>query len=133
MRREENDRDVMLESLGALYAGGYAVDWTRLYPSGGRVVGLPAYAWQRERFWVDTNGHAPPSNSARKGGHRLLGQYFKSAAHLGTHFWEAQLSTRSFPYLGDHRVQGAVVVPAAAYARWRSGLHRLCLAPDDMC
>jgi acyl transferase domain-containing protein/NADP-dependent 3-hydroxy acid dehydrogenase YdfG/acyl carrier protein len=115
MRREENDRDVMLESFGALYADGYPVDWTRLYPSGGRVVPLPAYAWQRERFWVDNNGHGPPPKSARKGGHRLLDRYFKSAAHLSTHFWETELSTRSFPYLADHRVQGAVVVPAAAF------------------
>ena len=70
MRREENDRDVMLESFGALYADGYPVDWTRLYPSGGRVVPLPAYAWQHERFWVDNNGHGPQPDYAM-GGHPL--------------------------------------------------------------
>ena len=116
MRREEDDRDVMLESFGALYADGYPVDWTRLYPSGGRVVPLPAYAWQRERFWIENNGQPPAPKSARKGGHRLLDRYFKSAAHLGTHFWETGLSTLFFPYLADHRVQGAVVVPAAAFS-----------------
>src|SRR4029078_800618 len=31
-------------------------------------------------------------------------------------FWEVHLSTRSLPYLNDHRVQGAIVLPAAAYA-----------------
>src|SRR5690606_20023814 len=51
MRRDEDERAALLESLGVLYASGYAVDWTRLYPDGGNLVPLPAYPWQKERFW----------------------------------------------------------------------------------
>jgi acyl transferase domain-containing protein len=45
----------------------------------------------------------------------VLGQHFKSAVHPGTHFWEIDLDTDSFPWLADHRIQGLIVLPAAAY------------------
>ena len=116
MRRDEDDRSVMLEAFGALYAAGFPSDWARLYPTGGHVVPLPAYAWQRERFWVEDSGQAPVAPPARKGGHPLLTRYFRSAADQGTHFWETDLSVRAFPYLSDHRVQGATVMPAAGFS-----------------
>ncbi|MDT5154347.1 MAG: hypothetical protein QOI01_6080, partial [Mycobacterium sp.] len=116
MRRDEDDRSVLLEAFGALYAAGFLNDWARLYPTGGHVVPLPAYAWQRERFWVEDSGLAPVAPPARKGGHPLLARYFRSAADQGTHFWETDLSARAFPYLSDHRVQGATVMPAAGFS-----------------
>jgi thioester reductase-like protein len=116
MRRDEDDRNVMLEAFGELYAAGFTNDWARLHPTGGHVVALPAYAWQRERFWVDESGSAPAALPARKGGHPLLARYFRSASHQGTHFWETELSTLAFPYLSDHRVQGVTVVPAAGFS-----------------
>ena len=116
MRRDEDDRIVMLEAFGALYTAGCPIDWACLYPTGGHVVPLPAYAWQRERFWVEDSGQAPVAQPARKGGHPLLARYFRSAAHQGTHFWETDLSARAFPYLSDHRVQGAMVMPAAGFS-----------------
>ncbi len=115
MRRDEDDRSVLLEAFGALYAAGVPTDWARLHPTGGHVVPLPAYAWQRERFWVQDSGRAPAAPPARKGGHPLLARYLRSAADQGTHFWETELSARAFPYLGDHRVQGATVMPAAGF------------------
>ncbi len=53
LRRQEEERAVMLGSLGALYTQGYPVDWNRLYPYGGRCVALPSYPWQRSRYWLE--------------------------------------------------------------------------------
>lgn len=53
LRHGEEERSAMLGSLGALYALGHPVDWTKLYPSGGRCVPLPSYPWQRDRFWLE--------------------------------------------------------------------------------
>ncbi|HEX6292106.1 MAG TPA: type I polyketide synthase [Herpetosiphonaceae bacterium] len=53
LRRQEDSRAALLDTLGALYSAGYPVDWERLYPEGGRCVDLPAYPWQRERFWIE--------------------------------------------------------------------------------
>ncbi|AKT38855.1 type I polyketide synthase [Chondromyces crocatus] len=52
LRREQDDLEVMLGSLGELHTRGYPVSWDRQYPEGGDVVSLPSYPWQRERFWV---------------------------------------------------------------------------------
>ena len=113
LRREEDERATLLRSLGALYAAGQAIDWQRLYPSG-RCVSLPSYPWQRERFWFD-----PPKSAvhpqASKGIHSLPWTHTESALHPGTHWWTLELSLDEFPYLSDHRVRGAVVLPATAY------------------
>ena len=53
LRREEDERTVLLGSLGALYTLGYTIDWNLIYPAGGRCVRLPFYPWQRERCWLE--------------------------------------------------------------------------------
>jgi len=119
LRRQARERRSLQESLAALYARGCSVDWKRLYPSGGRVVALPSYPWQRERYWlVDEAAAASRHVSAvREGGpgHPLLGASLSSSVQPGTHFWERALSTEAFPYLSDHRVWGEIVFPGAGY------------------
>jgi len=118
MRREEEERTVMLGSLGALYSLGYPVDWSRIYPAGGRCVELPCYPWHRERCWLenaegDSQWEQVPSNET--GRHPLLGRHFESAHPAGTHLWEVTLDKKHLPYLDDHRIEGVAVLPASAY------------------
>src|SRR5262249_30626114 len=54
LRRPEPDRAMMLASLGKLFTLGYPVDWERQFPEGGQLVHLPAYPWQRERHWHES-------------------------------------------------------------------------------
>jgi myxalamid-type polyketide synthase MxaB len=114
--REDEGRVVMLGSFGALYTLGYPVDWEASGWPGSRCVRLPFYPWQRERFWLEgaEAGNGRKKRVARRNGH-LLGTHLRSAADPGTHFWEMELNTHLLPYLGDHRVQGAAVLPAASY------------------
>jgi len=119
LRREE-ECTVMLGSLGTLYTVGYPVDWSRIYPAGGRCVRLPVYPWQRERCWLevapgDTDSYWQQTARSRIGKHPLLGRHFTSAHPAGSHFWEATLDKRSLPYLDDHRIQGVAVLSASAY------------------
>jgi acyl transferase domain-containing protein/acyl carrier protein len=51
-RRERNEREEMLGSLGALYAAGFPADLRSLYP-GGVCLRTPPYPWQRERHWIE--------------------------------------------------------------------------------
>ena len=53
LRRGREDRLTMLTTLGQLYCGGHNIAWPSLYSSGGEVVKLPAYPWQRERYWIE--------------------------------------------------------------------------------
>ncbi|HWE61366.1 MAG TPA: type I polyketide synthase, partial [Chloroflexota bacterium] len=123
LRREHDERTVLLESLAVLYTQGCAVDWSRLYPAGGQSVRLPAYPWQRERFWLADGfaGGGMPAPAARRrpvsqpDGHPLLGEHRTLAMQPDTHVWESELGLDLLPYLADHRVQGIAVLPAAAY------------------
>ncbi len=124
LRREEGAHAVMLGSLGALYALGYSVDFSRTYPSAGQCVRVPFYPWQRERCWLeppasdadsptDQFGEKIPRAEIRQ--HPLLGRHFKSAHPAETHFWEVALDKRALPYLEEHRIQGTAVLPASIY------------------
>jgi acyl transferase domain-containing protein/acyl carrier protein len=59
MRRADEDRDdteVLLECLGQLWAAGVPVDWERFWSGERRRrVPLPAYPYERRRFWVERN------------------------------------------------------------------------------
>jgi acyl transferase domain-containing protein len=54
LRRAEPERATLLTALAQLYTAGFGVDWARLHPAGGRVLSLPPYPWQRERFWRES-------------------------------------------------------------------------------
>nr|AYM54557.1 hypothetical protein [Racemicystis crocea] len=113
LRRQSEERRCLLSALGALYVHGYAVSWERLYPEGGRIVSLPTYPWQRERYWIERG--APASATERASGHPLLGASMASSLRPEEHLWEQPLCVDSIPLLADHRVQGEVVFPAAGY------------------
>jgi polyketide synthase 12/epothilone polyketide synthase D len=101
----------VLEALGGHWAAGGSVDWSALFPAGGRRVPLPTYAWQRERYWLD----APTVSTTRVGedtNHPLLGMRVP-AAGTGAVF-ESVLELAQHPWLGDHCVAGQVVVPGVA-------------------
>jgi acyl transferase domain-containing protein/acyl carrier protein len=59
LEREKDERTTLLSSVGRLYALGCPVDWSRFYPSGGKVVSLPSYPWQRQRFWWEAKPTEP--------------------------------------------------------------------------
>jgi NADPH:quinone reductase-like Zn-dependent oxidoreductase/acyl carrier protein len=121
LRREQPERRTLLEALGAVYARGGKVEWSRGPEAKGRCVPLPSYAWQRERYWMDTvpasamTGASSGAGLVRAGGHPLAGAEFTVSTQAGTRFWETQLSVSRVAYLGDHRVGEAVVLPGTAY------------------
>jgi myxalamid-type polyketide synthase MxaB len=121
LRRDEEELRVLVESLGALYSAGYPIDWRRYYPAQGRRnIPLPTLPWQREHYWLE-KGHSPsmPAPQFLVNGtaayHPFPGTHFSPALHPETHYWEHALSISTLPSLVDHRVQDAIVLPAAAY------------------
>ncbi|MEM9291840.1 MAG: beta-ketoacyl synthase N-terminal-like domain-containing protein [Acidobacteriota bacterium] len=129
-----NDRRVMAGSLGALWAVGAEVRWDAVYGAralhNARSIALPTYPFQRERHWLDYEGSAPAAigRSSHPGTRpwldRALPLRHREGRHRegrredgrgGVRRWRLPVSVESFPFLDDHRVQGAVVIPAAAY------------------
>ena len=66
-RRDRDEVETVISSLAQLYVRGGAVDWAALFGPR-RRVDLPTYAFQRQRYWLDsspTAGTAPaPSATA---------------------------------------------------------------------
>ncbi len=120
LRHHEDERTVLLGSLGALYTLGYPVDWKLIYATEGRCDQLPSYPWQRERYWLepaggDTNSRAAQMVRSGTGSHPFLGKHFMSPHLAGTHVWETTLDKSLLPYLDDHRIQDVAVLPASTY------------------
>ncbi len=116
LRREEGERGALLGSLGQLWALGHPVAWERVLRSG-RPARLPAYPWQRERYWLrgafnEVGGVASPRP---RGSHPLLGAGLRPAFPPGLRIWETRLSPASPSWLADHGVRGAVLLPGAAW------------------
>ncbi|MEH3138949.1 MAG: type I polyketide synthase [Mycobacterium kyogaense] len=107
-RRGEDDARTLLGGVAALYSHGHDIDWQAFHP-GGRLVGLPTYPWQSKRFWHETQEAAEDLHYTPV--HPLLGQPVTGAHPT----WEVELSVVSLPFLADHQVQGAAVVPGAVY------------------
>jgi acyl transferase domain-containing protein/acyl-CoA synthetase (AMP-forming)/AMP-acid ligase II/thioesterase domain-containing protein/acyl carrier protein len=115
LRRGEPERLIMLRSLAALYAQGQGVAWRSLHERGGRPVALPAYPWERERCWLEEAGPARRPAGGGHPPHPLLGQPVALAHPRHQWVWESDLELRHLPFLEDHRVEGAVVLPATVY------------------
>jgi acyl transferase domain-containing protein/NADP-dependent 3-hydroxy acid dehydrogenase YdfG/acyl carrier protein/ubiquinone/menaquinone biosynthesis C-methylase UbiE len=109
LRRGDDESDSLLESIGALYTYGHAIDWEKLYPTRGRVVALPRYTWQHERHWHE----APLRRWERTTdlAHPLLGRQLPMALPTWTH----RLDLVRHAYMQHHCLQGQPLVPATAY------------------
>ena len=120
MHRGEAGPSSLLRSLGALYTLGCPVDWDRLFPEGGKLVTLPPYPWQRQRYWVEPRAGRKDAllcleESSLEPVHPLLGRHVEVADADGKHLWEGLLDPQALPYLGEHRILGLIILPAGAF------------------
>lgn len=119
MRQNEPEQATMLTALGRLFVHGHPVDWARIYPAG-NVVALPAYPWQRRRCWPVEQPSTQLAPVA--GSHPLLPTPFRAADR--SCIWTLRLSLEALPWLKDHVVKGATLLPASAYLEIASAAAR---------
>ncbi|MFT9473674.1 type I polyketide synthase, partial [Streptomyces sp. Mo3] len=62
LRPDRPEPIAVMEALGGLYVRGIQVDWAGVFP-GGRRVDLPTYAFQRQRFWLESSSVQPASSA----------------------------------------------------------------------
>ncbi|MEV6359944.1 type I polyketide synthase [Nocardia asteroides] len=125
-RRERADAPALLSGLAALFVSGAELDWARVFAgTGARRVDLPTYAFQHDRFWLDTKQALANSwIGAELGGvaavgldtvdHPLLGAavpHPESGAVSFTGRW----SVDSVDWLADHSVLGVVLLPGTGF------------------
>ena len=115
MRRDREERETMLQACAGIYVLGRLPRWEALSPAEFAPVRLPAYPWQRERFWirdrpVSVDGPRPAPTGAR---HALLGRRRETAVD-GTVTYDGQWPGDGMAWLADHEVAGHIVMPGAA-------------------
>lgn len=114
-RRGQPEHQTLLNTLAELYTLGADIRWEVFYPQG-ETVSLPAYPWQRQRYWFVPKAASlvPALGTISSGGHPLLGQKVLSPALKGSLF-QAFFTSEYPPLLADHVIYENVIVPGTAY------------------
>lgn len=107
MRRQEDERRVLLEVVGKLYQSGAEVAWEAFYPQA-PALDLPHYAWQRQSYWMEATRQRPGRE------HPLLGSRVTSTQGNDIQVYENELHVEDLPFLREHRLKDSSVLPAAA-------------------
>ncbi|MDN3059794.1 SDR family NAD(P)-dependent oxidoreductase [Streptomyces sp. SRF1] len=112
------EAQTLAEAVATLYVNGVGVDWDAVYAGrGARRVGLPTYAFQHKRFWLEAGGAV--TGDARSVGlgrvdHPLLGGLTELAEGDRT-VLTGRLSLQTHPWLADHAVAGGVLFPGTGF------------------
>ncbi len=106
--RREREHESMLETAMDLHRACVALDFQAMTPSR-RLLSLPAYAWERSRWWNE----APDWRDSRlaAGGRGFLDARMPRA----TPTWIARLDSRHMAFLKDHKVESHIIFPAAGF------------------
>ncbi|MEE1768506.1 polyketide synthase dehydratase domain-containing protein, partial [Streptomyces sp. JV185] len=119
LRRNRPEAVTAVTALGRLHLAGVPVDWSRLYEgSGARRIDLPTYAFQRERFWLnsETTGSDPSLLGLGYTDHPLLGAtVFLADADADEIVMTGRLALGSHAWVADHGVLGSILLPGTAF------------------
>ncbi|MFF6888798.1 SDR family NAD(P)-dependent oxidoreductase [Streptomyces sp. NPDC012421] len=110
LRRERGERATVLAALAAAHTRGVPVDRSSFAEGAGDgdAHELPTYAFQRERYWMEA-GVRPGDGGGP------LGPAVELADNRGL-FLAGEIDPRRLPWLADHAVGGAPLVPGAFFA-----------------
>ncbi|MEJ2870421.1 SDR family NAD(P)-dependent oxidoreductase, partial [Actinomycetospora sp. OC33-EN08] len=114
LRRTADEETALLEAVGRLHERGHVPDWAAVVP-GGRHVDLPTYPWQHRRFWPARTAGSGDVTGAGLGGsaHPLLAAVVE-LADADSRVHTGRISLATHPWLADHAVLGAVILPGTA-------------------
>jgi acyl transferase domain-containing protein/acyl carrier protein len=115
LRRDHGGPLQLVKALGEAWVHGAPVDWSPLL-AGGRLVDLPAYPFDRRRYWLDAGPSRGDVSSAGLDDpdHPLLGAAVPLADGERVVF-TGRLSTRAHPWLADHAVWDTVLLAGTAF------------------
>jgi len=107
--RKKPERENILLSLGQLYCVGYDIDWSQFGGDNGKLTDLPVYCWDKEIYW----GEDPYTREDRLGNSEH--PFFALDLRLPHPAWEVDFNLNYFPWLTDHKIEGLILNPGAAY------------------
>ncbi|MBB6170278.1 acyl transferase domain-containing protein/acyl carrier protein [Nocardiopsis mwathae] len=137
LRKNRPEAVALVTALGTLHTTGVTVDWPQVFAgSGASRVDLPTYAFQHERYWMDSvGGQGGDVRSVGLGStdHPLLGAAVRLAGSDGV-VLSGRLSVGTQPWLADHAVGGSVLFPGTGFVELavRAGDEVGCGRIDDL-
>lgn len=113
MNRKKEEGATLRCAVGAWLALSERADPRQLVEPGARFHRLARYSFQRQRFWAESaeaaqRRLAPPL-------HPLLDGVTRLASEGQQQVWHGSLGLGRAPYLADHEIDGATVLPATAH------------------
>ncbi|MEU9136981.1 SDR family NAD(P)-dependent oxidoreductase [Streptomyces sp. NPDC048404] len=116
LRRGEGGLARLYQSAAEAFVAGAPVSWEAAFEGAdGRRAELPTYAFQRRRYWLNTPAETTAASTCD---HPLLDAVIDlpdDGGHQAV-VGSGRLSLERHPWLADHTVHGAVLVPWAALA-----------------
>ncbi|MGX7825919.1 SDR family NAD(P)-dependent oxidoreductase [Actinokineospora sp. 24-640] len=110
LRHDRPEPAALLTALAQVFTRGGEVGWDRVFAGHVPVrVDLPAYPFQRERFWLTATRRESGAD------HPFL-TAVAELAEGGATVLSGSLSLADHPWLADHAVLGRVLLPGAAFA-----------------
>ena len=113
-RRGRDGTEALLAALGVLHVHGVGVDWAKVVGASAskQVVGLPTYAFQRQRYWLEAEKASGDASTMGQllANHPLLGAATPLADSDGF-LLTGRLSATEAGWLKDHAVFGTVLLP----------------------
>ena len=116
LKRREPEQATFCRTVAELHVHGVNLDWKKMYPEDA-LADLPHYCFQRERLWVESAS----SKDKRLGAEGATPLLVERDGGPNVRF-RADLARPSLAYLNDHRIQGAVVFPAAGFIEAALGM-----------
>jgi acyl transferase domain-containing protein/acyl carrier protein len=115
-RAKRAELEALHGCLAQLSVAGVPVDWAALFGAG-RDIGpdLPLYAFDKQRYWLENP--APRADVSSAGLRPVAHQLLDAAVAVGDGgqmLFTGRLTLAALPWLADHTVAGAVVVPGTA-------------------
>ena len=124
LREGRGETRSLLAGLAEIWVRGVGVDWAAAFAGSGAVrVELPPYAFQRKRYWPAPVAGAESVGAVGQGSvkHPLLGAAV-ALAEGGGWLFTGRLSLASHPWLADHVVLGAALLPGTAFLELALGI-----------
>ncbi len=107
-RKDRPEAQALVRGLAQAHVEGVQVDWSPLI-EGGRLVDLPTYPFQRQRFWLAAGG-----SSSDRWAHPLVAEVVQ-LAERDEWVLSGRISLSDQPWLADHAVLDSVLLPGTGF------------------
>ncbi|MBO3682733.1 type I polyketide synthase [Streptomyces sp. NEAU-YJ-81] len=118
LRKDRPEIQSLTMALAELHVHGTTVKWDAVFAGrGAQRVELPTYAFQRQRYWLETApaaGGDVTSAGLHSPDHPLLGAAV-ALADTDSYLFTGRLSVATQPWLADHAFADTVLFPGTAF------------------